>query len=78
MNLKIEEGKFSVIRSESGTGIVVNNDNSRYSNMGDDYYKIFDNLELAITFIKEDKKKYSNIFEYYIQNHHGDCIEFFR
>ncbi len=78
MNLKIEEGKFSVIRSESSTGIVVNNDNSRYSNVGDDYYKIFDNLELAITFIKEDKKKYSNIFEYYIQNHQGDCIEFFR
>ncbi len=44
----VDEGKFILITAEHKTGIILNNDGSRYLGEGDSYYEVVDGKSKAI------------------------------
>ena len=72
---ELKPGKVSVIRAESATGIILNNDGVRYQSAGEDFYKIFDNMEDAKHYIVNDKISSVITCEYLIYNSQGVFTE---
>ncbi len=75
---KIENGYYYIIRAELATGIVVNNDNSRYLSSGNNFYIVFENIEKLLEHIEKDRKIHSDEFEYVIYNHNNEVIDIIR
>ena len=65
MNIpKTGNGSYILIRAEKETGIILNNNNSRYSNVGDNDYMSFSSIELLELYI--DQQGNLNNYEYLI------------
>jgi hypothetical protein len=74
--LQLEKGKIVIIRAESKTGILLNNDGNYYLNTGQNYYLVFNSLAEAKKYALDEIKKVHNFIEYCVYSHNGLDIEF--
>lgn len=70
---KVEKGKSVIIRSQSWTGKVLNNDGSIYNNVGENYYLIMDSVEIAKKYAIETIK--DGLVDVTIHDHNGEYID---
>jgi hypothetical protein len=75
---KTQKGKVILIRAELSSGIILNNDDSYYLKEGENYYMIFENLDEAKTFAKNNSEDGKAHFESLIYNDSGIFIEIVR
>jgi hypothetical protein len=74
---KTEISKYIIVYSDKYTGIIMNKDGSFYKNAGEDFYKIFDDINTA----KENALKeisLNNRFEIILYDGAGKFIEIMR
>ena len=72
---KLQQGQVSIIRADKSTGKILNNDNSYYQTVGQDYYRIFESLLVAKKCIETEILKFPSKYEYLIYNNKGDFVE---
>jgi hypothetical protein len=73
-----EEGKFIIITAELSTGIVLNNDGSRYTGGGNNYYQIFDDKSKVEKFFDREFNEMKRNIELIVYNHNAGFIEVIR
>jgi hypothetical protein len=72
----LEQDKFSVIRAEYQTGIILNNNDNYYLSDDKNYFLVFNSLHDAQEFAYAEIREGKNKTEYYIYSYEGECIEF--
>ena len=70
---RIPEGQVYLVYAESATGIILNKDGSYNTSSSQEYYEIFENIEVAKQFIKENYKE-GKAIEVLIYNHEKKFI----
>ncbi len=72
----LEAGKISMIRAESATGTLLNNNNEYYLNGSkEDYYLVFDSILEAKNYINILKKEQKFLIEYTLFSCEGKFLE---
>ncbi len=73
---KVDKGSVIVVRAESATGKILNNDNSFYNSIGDDYYLIMESLDEARSYANKEIEK--GLVEVLIYDDKSEFIEIHR
>ncbi len=68
---KIKEGKILLLKAERKTGIILNNDNSYYLQMGNNFYKIFSSINEAKEHVQTNQ---DSTIEYIFYDFQGNCM----
>ena len=72
---KADKGKVVVIYAELKTGIILNLDNTYYSGVGENYYLVVDNLQLARKQAVEAISQSNNSIEVLLYDNEGIFID---
>lgn len=79
MNIpKLKQGCYSIIRAESSTGIIFNNDDTYYQSSGEDFYLTFNSLLEAKDYIKTSRSTSNIKCDYSIYDYSGAFVEIIR
>lgn len=67
-----KKGDITMLRTQRKTGLILNNDNTFYTQEGCDYFKVFSDIDNAKKYI--DLLVEENI-EYLLYDFEGNCLE---